>query len=160
MGHKVDELRDMLKLDIESGLSEDDSSLTANEIQLCEEYGELDLLYAQAKRFNGLTAEQDELLEVLSEECAEVIQAIAKIKRHGLESWHPNDATRTSNLSKVQKELGDVFGAAILLGVIKLVAVEELPKLGLEKVRKMQPFLHHHQTSDALIRQLEAGLPT
>jgi NTP pyrophosphatase (non-canonical NTP hydrolase) len=64
--------------------------------------------------FNGLTPKQSEMLDMLSEECGEVIQAIGKIKRHGYESRHPHDPVMTNRM-QLMKELGDVFGLVTML---------------------------------------------
>lgn len=56
-----------------------------------------------------------EYLEILQEECAEVIQAISKIKRFGLMSHHPEDPLKTTNIEHLIVELGDVIGMIQLL---------------------------------------------
>lgn len=43
--------------------------------------------------FNRLTPAQAERLAMLAEECAEVVQVVGKILRHGYDSYHPNDLT-------------------------------------------------------------------
>lgn len=62
---------------------------------------------SQEEFSNGLTLAQAEALDILQEECAEVIQIISKIKRHGLYSYHPNNRTRM-NYEELQKEWADV----------------------------------------------------
>jgi len=44
-------------------------------------------------------------LEILAEECAEIIKIKSKIIRFGLEETHPNDDTVT-NKDKLEKEIG------------------------------------------------------
>lgn len=63
---------------------------------------------SQEEFSNGLTLAQAEALDILQEECAEVIQIIAKIKRHGLYSYHPNKRTRM-NYEELQKEWADAM---------------------------------------------------
>jgi len=58
---------------------------------------------------NNLTPAQHERLAILSEECGEVVQAIGKILRHGVDSYSPNDPNRTSNLVLLETELFDVL---------------------------------------------------
>lgn len=65
--------------------------------------------------FNNLTPKQAELLDMLSEECGEVIQAIGKIKRHGYESHHPKSTASMTNRRELMKELGDVAGLIMML---------------------------------------------
>jgi len=49
----------------------------------------------------------DEALNLLQEECAEIIQIISKIRRFGFDSYHPDDETKRSNLSLLHDEIGD-----------------------------------------------------
>ena len=58
--------------------------------------------------FNKLTDAEAERLAMLAEECAEVIQVVGKILRHGYDSYHPDDSSKTSNRQLLQKELDDV----------------------------------------------------
>lgn len=58
---------------------------------------------------NNLTPAQHERLAILSEECGEVVQAIGKIFRHGVDSYSPNDPDRTTNLVLLETELFDVL---------------------------------------------------
>lgn len=55
-----------------------------------------------------------ELLDMLAEEAAEVIQAIMKIDRHGIESYHPDDPSAT-NRDLLKTEMADL--KAVLLQV-------------------------------------------
>lgn len=63
---------------------------------------------------NQLTPAQMERLIMLAEECAEVIQVIGKIQRHGYYSYHPDNPS-VSNLQLLQKEMQDV--SAVLFGM-------------------------------------------
>lgn len=95
--------------------------------------------------FNGLTEAEDEALTLLEEECAEVIQAICKIKRHGRASCDPR--TGVNNTAALEKEVGDVLSAmdiAVREGLINRQWVEEARQ---EKIRKFRAnvgnLLHH-----------------
>ncbi len=59
------------------------------------------------KHFNNLTPAQAERLAMLAEECAEVIQVIGKILRHGYDSYHP-DQPYITNRELLQQELTDL----------------------------------------------------
>jgi hypothetical protein len=52
-----------------------------------------------------LTLAQNERLVILSEECAEVIQIINKIQRHGYDNYHPDNPMQ-DNQFLLEKELG------------------------------------------------------
>lgn len=92
--------------------------------------------------FNGLTPKQAELLDLLAEECAEVIQIVSKIKRHGLHSFHPRDPS-VDNVSLLHHELGDVLAAQQLLEAIGIVISARLPLLAVEKRERLKATLHH-----------------
>lgn len=64
--------------------------------------------------FNELTPAEAERLTLLMEECAEVIQIICKIQRHGYFSHHPNQPHITNNLL-LAEEIGHVLAAKCLL---------------------------------------------
>lgn len=46
--------------------------------------------------------------DILIEECSELIQIISKIKRFGLDNYHP-DTPNISNKEKLIQEMGDVL---------------------------------------------------
>ncbi len=51
-------------------------------------------------------AGENEALYILAEECGEVVQAVMKCLRHGMESCHPEHST--TNREKLEKEVADV----------------------------------------------------
>jgi NTP pyrophosphatase (non-canonical NTP hydrolase) len=59
--------------------------------------------------FNKLTPAQAERLDMLAEECAEVIMAVSKIKRHGYRSYNPVSESDETNFDGLQREIGDVL---------------------------------------------------
>ena len=64
---------------------------------------------------NGLNAGQEERLTVLAEECAEVIKAITKTLRHGLQSRNPDVRDSPTNQEALRKEIDDVRVAISML---------------------------------------------
>jgi NTP pyrophosphatase (non-canonical NTP hydrolase) len=72
-----------------------------------------------------------ETLTILSEECAEVIQANSKLIRFG-----PYDE---SNISELEKELGDVMAMVLILdyyGYVKLDNIKNQIEPKLQKLKK------------------------
>lgn len=67
-----------------------------------------------SEHFNNLTPAQAERFDMLAEECAEVIQACMKIKRHGMKSYHPD--TGVGNMTSLMKEIWDVQAVARAIG--------------------------------------------
>lgn len=50
----------------------------------------------------------NEVMDILQEECAEVIQAVSKIRRFGFESRWPEE-TSSSTKEQLETELGDLL---------------------------------------------------
>ncbi len=55
-----------------------------------------------------------ELFNILSEECAEVVQVVSKINRFGLYSVHPDKPTVT-NADHLEEEVGDALAIIEML---------------------------------------------
>jgi NTP pyrophosphatase (non-canonical NTP hydrolase) len=67
---------------------------------------------------------QQEIMDILQEECAEVIQAVSKARRFGLDNSHKSGKTQRENL---ETEIGDVLCMIELLnerGVIDAASVQ------------------------------------
>lgn len=91
--------------------------------------------------FNGLTPEQDEALALIAEECAEVIQAVSKIQRHGLSSEHP--VSGEVNSDTLQKEVGDLM-AALRIGEVQfLITWGSVIAARDRKLLAVTRYLHH-----------------
>lgn len=94
--------------------------------------------------FNQLTPAEAERLALLAEECGEVIQAVGKILRHGYESRNPLIAEGPTNRESLERELGDVHAAIILLRNSGDVSGEEIIAR-CEKKQASVGFYMHHQ---------------
>ena len=77
----------------------------------------------------------NEILDILQEECAEVIQAVSKCRRFGIEEVHLKSG-RTQREELVQ-ELGDVTLLIELLKSHELFTEEELHNAALKKSAKL-----------------------
>lgn len=75
--------------------------------------------------FNGLTPAQAERLNMLAEEAAEIIVAVAKILRHGPGSYNPDAPEDGSNVEQLNREIVDFH--AVLLGMHAAGDPYELP---------------------------------
>ncbi len=72
-----------------------------------------------------------EILTILNEECAEVIQCSAKLQRFGV-----NDE---KNQKKLEAELGDVMAMILILnyyGMVERTAIEKQIKRKLKKLKR------------------------
>ena len=66
-----------------------------------------------------LTKQQEEVLRIMQEECAEVIQEASKVCRFGLDATHPDEIK--TNQDKLTTELGDLqcmIDLALRFGII------------------------------------------
>lgn len=88
----------------------------------------------------GLSDAERERLALLSEECAEVIQVIGKIFRHGFESTHPNGGPNNRQL--LAHEIGDMQLATQLCIDAKDFDNEEMLQSLERKVLSVQKYLH------------------
>ena len=67
---------------------------------------------------------QKEVMLIAQEECAEVIQAISKVFRFGMDDVHPT--TNKSNLDSLEEEVGDLLCMIELLqehGIVNSTSV-------------------------------------
>jgi NTP pyrophosphatase (non-canonical NTP hydrolase) len=80
-----------------------------------------------------------EALDLVQEECAEIIQIISKIRRFGLHSYHPADPEQRTNRDLFHDEIGDLDLLIELLqldGHIDPTKIGERKRFKLEKLRK------------------------
>lgn len=91
--------------------------------------------------FNQLTPAEAERLALLIEECGEVIQAACKILRHGYESRHPT--TLIHNRADLEKELGDLQAALLLLVRADDIDFEHVEMFRDDKIANVRRYLHH-----------------
>lgn len=91
---------------------------------------------------------QEECLNILQEECAEVIQAASKIKRFGL-IGKPTNTTKT-NKESLEMELGDVLALIDLVKGAGLGVTEEgIERARIDKMERLSRFMHTwSQTSE------------
>lgn len=93
------------------------------------------------EHFNNLSPEQAEALALLAEECAEVIQAITKIQRHGLWSEHPESGE--PNQHTLKREIGDLMAALRICEVQRLIEWGSVVGARDKKLMKVTRYLHH-----------------
>jgi hypothetical protein len=94
-----------------------------------------------SNHFNGLTPVENELLALLAEECAEVIQIVGKILRHGLRSYHPD--SQEVNAYTLEREMGDVRAAMTLLCEAGITRKSTVHLLADEKLKRIDRYLHY-----------------
>lgn len=105
---------------------------------------------ATEPHFNALLPAEAEVLALLAEEAGEVVQAIGKTLRHGLESTPPcGDET---NRSAIARELGDLRCATMLAVESFVLDENEIATAARQKRGRVTKYLHHVK--------VEATLPT
>ena len=78
-----------------------------------------------------------EVMDILQEECAEVIQAVSKISRFGIDNFKPG--TPKTNREHLEEELGDMLAMIDIMlekSVISLEHLEIAKKAKIEKLKK------------------------
>jgi NTP pyrophosphatase (non-canonical NTP hydrolase) len=84
-----------------------------------------------------MNEQEREVMNILSEECAEVIQAISKCHRFGLDNYKPGKPK--TNREHLEEEIGDLIAMVDILiatQVIDPAAVELAKKAKIEKLKK------------------------
>jgi NTP pyrophosphatase (non-canonical NTP hydrolase) len=79
----------------------------------------------------------DEVMDILQEECAEVIQAVSKISRFGIDNLKPGKPK--TNREHLEEELGDVLAMIDILlekGVVINSHLESAKAAKIEKLKK------------------------
>ena len=67
---------------------------------------------------------QNEILDILQEECGEVVQMISKCRRFGLDNTYGDD--NETNRSRLTKEIGDLMCMIQLLQEAEIVDIAEV----------------------------------
>jgi NTP pyrophosphatase (non-canonical NTP hydrolase) len=78
-----------------------------------------------------------EVMDILQEECAEVIQAVSKINRFGLDNFKPGKPK--TNREHLEEELGDMLAMIDIMLEKNVISVEHLDiakKAKIEKLKK------------------------
>jgi hypothetical protein len=92
--------------------------------------------------FSNIKPDLFERLALLAEECAETIQIINKIFRHGYNSYHP--FTEECNSDLIEEEISHVLAAIELLiknNDINSKIIEQYKNAKLDRIKE---YLHHN----------------
>lgn len=91
---------------------------------------------------------QIERLALLSEELGEAQQAVGKILRHGLYSINPDGDPSWQNYQDLERELGHVVAAIMLLSRVIPCSWEIINRHRDEKLKTVSKYLHHGKASE------------
>ncbi len=75
-------------------------------------------------------------MNILSEECAEVIQAVSKCHRFGLDNYKPGKPL--TNAQHLEGEIGDLLAMVDLLKSMNVVSQEGLDAAKAAKIEKLK----------------------
>ena len=75
-------------------------------------------------------------MDILQEECAEVIQAVSKISRFGIDNFKPGKSV--TNREHLEEELGDVLAMIDILLEKKLISLDKLEIAKSAKIEKLK----------------------
>jgi NTP pyrophosphatase (non-canonical NTP hydrolase) len=94
-----------------------------------------------SEHFNQLTPQQAEALALLLEACGEVVQAVGKALRHGLNSTHPDGGL--DNRALIEREAGDVAAAVEILVRLRVIHRPHIEAARVDKLARVERYLHH-----------------
>ena len=77
-----------------------------------------------------------EVMDILQEECAEVIQAVSKIRRFGIDNHKPGKPK--TNREHLEEELGDLYAMIDILQELDIVSWTNIEKAAEAKREKLK----------------------
>jgi len=83
-----------------------------------------------------MNAKEKEVMDILQEECAEVIQAVSKISRFGIDNLKPGKPK--TNREHLEEELGDMLAMIDIMLELELVSINNLEAAKQAKIEKLK----------------------
>ena len=83
-----------------------------------------------------MDAQTKEVMDILQEECAEVIQAVSKISRFGLDNLKPGKSK--TNREHLEEELGDLYAMIEILQEMDVVSWNNIEQAAVAKREKLK----------------------
>jgi NTP pyrophosphatase (non-canonical NTP hydrolase) len=80
--------------------------------------------------------QEKEVMDILQEECAEVIQAVSKISRFGLDNFKPGKPK--TNRQHLEEELGDMLAMIDILQRMEIVSWTNIEVAKIAKIEKLK----------------------
>ena len=78
----------------------------------------------------------NEVMDILQEECAEVIQAVSKIRRFGIDNHKPGKPK--TNREHLEEELGDLYAMIDILQELDIVSWTNIERAAEAKREKLK----------------------
>jgi NTP pyrophosphatase (non-canonical NTP hydrolase) len=83
-----------------------------------------------------MNSKEHEVMNILSEECAEVIQAISKCHRFGMDNFKPGKPK--TNREHLEEELGDLLAMVDIMLEKEIVTLDSLNTAKVAKIQKLK----------------------
>ena len=83
-----------------------------------------------------MNAREKEVMDILQEECAEVIQAVSKINRFGADNVKPGKPK--TNREHLEEELGDMLAMIDIMIELRVISLDNLEIAKTAKVEKLK----------------------
>ena len=83
-----------------------------------------------------MNSKEIEVMNILQEECAEVIQAVSKVNRFGLDNFKPGKPK--TNREHLEEELGDMLAMIDILHEMDVVSRSNLEAAKEAKIEKLK----------------------
>jgi len=83
-----------------------------------------------------MNVKEKEVLDILQEECAEVIQAVSKIRRFGADNVKPGKPK--TNREHLEEELGDMLAMIDIMLELDIVDMDNLEIAKRAKIEKLK----------------------
>lgn len=83
-----------------------------------------------------MNSQEKEVMDILQEECAEVIQAVSKISRFGIDNFKPGKPK--TNRQHLEEELGDVMAMIDILQRMDIVSWANIEAAQVAKIEKLK----------------------
>ena len=96
----------------------------------------MDSQRAVSCRESKMNSKEKEVMDILQEECAEVIQAVSKISRFGIDNFKPGKPK--TNREHLEEELGDMLAMIDILCSMEVIDLDKLRVAKLAKIDKLK----------------------
>jgi len=96
----------------------------------------MDSQRAVSCRESKMYSKEKEVMDILQEECAEVIQAVSKISRFGIDNFKPGKPK--TNREHLEEELGDMLAMIDILCSMEVIDLDKLRVAKLAKIDKLK----------------------
>jgi NTP pyrophosphatase (non-canonical NTP hydrolase) len=83
-----------------------------------------------------MDSQTKEVLDILQEECAEVIQAVSKISRFGLDNYKPGKPK--TNREHLEDEVGDVLAMIDILCSMNVIGHDNIQAAKIAKFQRLK----------------------